>query len=214
MSSQAQIDANRANAQQSTGPVTAEGKAASSQNAAQHGLAGKSFFLLDDEIPEDFERIRLDFHFEHRPATFTEKALVLDMARSFWKILRAQRFQTETIDKDPTNVNDVMKWDRYENNARRAFHRALDQLRKLKADPSRQRTKMSAPGAALRAVLANLEPSLAFDETNPIWADNATGKALRNDLANEIERTLAQQASQKATPKPAAQPEKPAEVAA
>ena len=38
MSSQAQIAANRANAQLSTGPRTEEGKAASSRNAYRHGL--------------------------------------------------------------------------------------------------------------------------------------------------------------------------------
>ena len=41
MATQAQIAANQANAQKSTGPTSTEGKAASSQNNFKHGFRGK-----------------------------------------------------------------------------------------------------------------------------------------------------------------------------
>ncbi|MBN2315374.1 MAG: hypothetical protein JXM79_15705 [Sedimentisphaerales bacterium] len=49
MATQAQIPANRRNAQKSTGPKTAEGKATAAKNATQHGL----FARYDVVISED-----------------------------------------------------------------------------------------------------------------------------------------------------------------
>src|ERR1700730_16202069 len=50
MSSDKQTAANRANAQKSTGPTTAQGKAKASRNALKHGLSGDGEVLpLEDE---------------------------------------------------------------------------------------------------------------------------------------------------------------------
>ena len=54
MASEKQIEANRRNAQLSTGPVTPEGKAAVSQNAVTHGLrSGSVLYTQDEEILEN-----------------------------------------------------------------------------------------------------------------------------------------------------------------
>src|ERR1039458_4492409 len=50
---EAQINANRENAKKSTGPRTAEGKAASSRNRLLHGLRANKHILLDED-PEEF----------------------------------------------------------------------------------------------------------------------------------------------------------------
>ena len=49
----AQLAANRANAQFSTGPRTPEGKARVSRNAVKHGLNSSKLFVRAGE-PEDF----------------------------------------------------------------------------------------------------------------------------------------------------------------
>ncbi|HZS55793.1 MAG TPA: hypothetical protein VFA65_15440, partial [Bryobacteraceae bacterium] len=58
MASEAQLAANRENAQHSTGPASETGKAASSKNAVRHGLAGHAFVLLEWEHAEDFDRLQ------------------------------------------------------------------------------------------------------------------------------------------------------------
>jgi len=54
MSTKAQIKANRQNAQKSTGPRTAEGKAAVSKNVVKHGLFD-SEAVITGENPVDYE---------------------------------------------------------------------------------------------------------------------------------------------------------------
>ena len=56
MSTAAQIAANPENAKSSTGPKTAEGKAAAAQNNFRHGLRSK-FTILASEDPQEFASI-------------------------------------------------------------------------------------------------------------------------------------------------------------
>ena len=84
---EAQINANRRNAQKSTGPRTAEGKAASSRNGLTHGLcAGKH--ILTDEDPEEFLLLLKDLHDRFRPVGQSEEKLVLRIAAGQWRLDR------------------------------------------------------------------------------------------------------------------------------
>jgi len=56
MATQAQIEANRRNAQKSTGPRTAEGKITAGQNALRHGLCSK-FALMEEEEDEEAQAL-------------------------------------------------------------------------------------------------------------------------------------------------------------
>jgi len=87
MSSQARIDASKANGKKSRGPSTEAGKAISSQNALRHGLT-VSTILIDGEIPERFEALLGSLVAEYEPETETERQLVENMAISKWRQLR------------------------------------------------------------------------------------------------------------------------------
>ena len=56
MATQAQINANRANAQKSTGPRSVEGKSASRFNALKHGIDAASI-VIPGEDPADYDAL-------------------------------------------------------------------------------------------------------------------------------------------------------------
>ena len=56
MTTQAQIDANRRNAEKSTGPKTPHGKARSRRNALWHGVTAETL-VLPDETAEMFDEL-------------------------------------------------------------------------------------------------------------------------------------------------------------
>ena len=64
MTSAAQIAANIANAQHSTGPTTFEGKARSAENARKFGFYSKQAVLLTDEDHFHFDCICETFEFD------------------------------------------------------------------------------------------------------------------------------------------------------
>jgi len=53
------MEANRDNAQKSTGPKTVQGKSYSSRNAMKHGLFSKELVITDGPQKEDREKFEL-----------------------------------------------------------------------------------------------------------------------------------------------------------
>ncbi|MBV9304055.1 MAG: hypothetical protein JOY62_11495 [Acidobacteriaceae bacterium] len=106
MSTPAQISANQANAQLSTGPRTPEGKAASARNHFSHGLSGSQFTVLDWEHQHAFDELLQSLDLEHQPATPTEQILVRKLAQHYWLTQRAitlqnSCFKPEIAPEDP-----------------------------------------------------------------------------------------------------------------
>ena len=75
MSSVRRIEANRQNAQRSTGPKTAEGKARVAQNAMAHGLFSRRS-LLPDEALQELEDLRESLRADLSPEGPQEEVLV------------------------------------------------------------------------------------------------------------------------------------------
>src|ERR1700691_42025 len=86
---EAQIAANRENAKKSTGPRTAEGKAASSRNRLLHGLRANKHILLDNDQPEDFLLLLKSLDAAFRPVGEGEEMLVTQIAADQWRLDRA-----------------------------------------------------------------------------------------------------------------------------
>jgi hypothetical protein len=139
MSTSAQIRANQANAQKSTGPTSEQGKAASSRNNFRHGFRGK-FNFLSNEDTDEFADMHAEFCQEHQPATITEQVLVQSLVEHRWLVLRARRLQGGILNANihPDDlVKDMTLWMRYETQHERAFMKCLTELRNLREERRR-----------------------------------------------------------------------------
>ena len=87
MPSQAQVDANRANAQLSTGPTSDNGKAKSSLNAVKTGLAGRTVLLPGDDAAL-YEAHVARFVERFQAAGPEEQNLVQALADTEWRLAR------------------------------------------------------------------------------------------------------------------------------
>jgi len=137
MSTEAQIAANRANAEHSTGPTTEEGKAASSRNHFSHGLCtyDNIFFILPFESTEAYSLLRATLLHEHRPENETERLLVDRMAQHHWLRCRAEAFESGCFKEDGTlDDKRLALYLRYRTSHERAFHKCLNELLKLRAE--------------------------------------------------------------------------------
>jgi hypothetical protein len=134
----AQIEANRENAQKSSGPQSETGKQASSRNAFRHGLTGHIFTLLEWESAEDFDAVKTALEQEHKPATPTEKILVEKMVQHYWLAQRCVSFQTFVMSDETSDPEQVMRtvdrYVRYQTHHQRQFNQALTTLLKLRAE--------------------------------------------------------------------------------
>ena len=85
--SEAQLAANRANAQLSTGPRTEEGKSKSSLNAVKTGLTGRTVVLPTEDIAAYNTHVQ-SFFTGWNPQTDDERTLVQAIADTEWRLLR------------------------------------------------------------------------------------------------------------------------------
>lgn len=165
MASQQQIDANRQNAQKSTGPKTPEGKAAVSQNALKHGLTAQEA-VLSGEDKDEFEATRQSFEDELKPVGPLQTFLVEQIVMAAWRLSRIRTLETglfqlrladdaKDIERDYENLshrarlayafrrdihgyNTLAHLGRYEARAERSFYRALHELQRLQKEMAKQ----------------------------------------------------------------------------
>ncbi len=93
MTSFRQIEANRRNAQLSTGPVTEEGKKKSRQNAVRHGLTAETVIdALEDA--EDYAAFEMAVTADYDAQSAVERELVLRLASLLWRLRPATAIES------------------------------------------------------------------------------------------------------------------------
>ena len=85
MSSQRQIDANRENAQKSSGPVTDAGKQRSSRNSTKHGFTGQSLILSPEEA-DLYKAFVADYYNDYAPYDAATRQLTQQLADAHWSL--------------------------------------------------------------------------------------------------------------------------------
>lgn len=96
MTTLAKIEANRLNGQLSTGPRTAEGKAAVARNATRHGIFS-SVPVIPGECPEQWEGHRAGVVESLAPVGLLEVNLAERAALLLWRLHRLARHEVETV---------------------------------------------------------------------------------------------------------------------
>ncbi len=97
MATRAQIAANRKNAKKSTGPKTAQGKAAASKNAVKHGFFARDD-VVRDEKQEDFDLYREEMLAEMGPVGVMETTLAERIVNLAWRLRRAEKMQDQALE--------------------------------------------------------------------------------------------------------------------
>jgi len=121
--SEKKLEANRRNAQKSTGPVSEEGKKISSMNALKHGLLARDMVVTRGPYKEDEMELLelLESEWERwNPVGRAEELEVEKIAHCYWRTMRAVRYETSTIEKRAAGVRD-----RHEGRLQRHFEDAL-----------------------------------------------------------------------------------------
>ncbi len=95
MSTLRQIEANRRNAQKSTGPTSVTGKAASSMNALKTGIHAKSL-VLPTEDPAELEELVEDSYRSFHPTTPDARSLVDEFIYCEWSLRRLRAAETQS----------------------------------------------------------------------------------------------------------------------
>ncbi len=154
--SQKQQDANRRNAQHSTGPTTPEGKKAASLNAVTYGLRTRSLLIQGENIA-DYWRLWDSLENEWQPETPTERLYLEQMSVSQWLLARMANSERKVCDAGLTITAEFDLLDRiarHTTRLERSFTAALHELqrlqkeRKAQARKPAQQTKPSAPPPA------------------------------------------------------------------
>ena len=165
MSTAAQIAANQANSQLSTGPITEAGRAASSRNNFRHGFRSQSVLLPGDD-PAEYDALLAELTAHFGPDDLTDERFVREMADADWRLRRVRQYLESAIarrvaaltpdhpDLDPIALQGLAiesldhdggpsysTWLRYESKFERQYDRALKEWTRYQNDGRRARDK-------------------------------------------------------------------------
>ena len=183
MSTLRQIEANRLNAQKSSGPTSVAGKAASRFNALKTGIDAKSN-VIPGEDASLLETLAAEYHERFRPSAPEQRFLVDSLVAAEWmsrrlRKIEAQLWQHEMaegirLDRLNTkwpigrlfsrNVSDLTRLQRRIDSTDRLYHRALEKLERLQAAPALAPAPPDGPSEPVSPAAGPILPLSAREE--------------------------------------------------
>jgi hypothetical protein len=155
MSSQAQVAANQANAQLSTGPKTEDGKAKSSRNALKTGLTGHTILVPTDQA-QLYEEHLLAYAERLDPQGDRETELVQSIADCRWRIARIPSLESALYARGHIEFNHLFEG--YDERQRGAlisgeiYAKYFKELRNLQLQEQRLVRRADKEEAVLKAI--------------------------------------------------------------
>ena len=195
MSTEKQIQANRENSQHSTGPVSAQGKAAVSQNRTTHGLNYNpdTFRVLACEDQAQYNALLKALMEEQNPQDTTETLLVTSMAQHRWLLDRANRLQESCFDQETAQISDQKLFSlylRYATTHERAFHKCLNDLLKLRNQKVNQQIGFESEKRKADRHQSFLKNEQSYQRLQTVKAYMAEYNAGRQIEADEIAKLV------------------------
>jgi hypothetical protein len=190
--SQAQIDANRANARLSSGPKTEAGKAISSQNRRYHGLAG-AFQVMPWEDEEAFLTLRDDLRTHYRPADLVEQAYVDRLAQHMWlrqRCLDLQPYCFDLDDDDTPFIEDSKQFTllaRYQKENERGMDKCVSVLERFK---TARQTEMNGFESEIRKEAAETRKNEAHQARLRLSSARAKSIEIDSDIRQTVEAPI------------------------
>ena len=183
MSTQRQIEANRRNAQKSTGPTSVTGKAASSMNALKSGIHAKSLVLPSEKLA-DLEQLIDEYYQRHQPDSPEARLCLDEVIHCEWLLRRYRTTETQMwqyqaqsayadeqkypLGKSATGHATPFSKLQYRVDAtRRAYHRALKALKELKAEAASAPAPLVDPPALPNPEPLTTSPQIGFVPASP-----------------------------------------------
>jgi len=137
MPSAAQVRANQANAQKSTGPASAEGKAKASRNSITHGLATGVLHVAEADR-DAFHQFEANLKEAAGPQGALENETCNQLVHAAWRLQRLQTLLYKLYEEHqadpfitPAASVQLRQLNRYRATLEMTFYRAIKQLREL-----------------------------------------------------------------------------------
>jgi hypothetical protein len=162
------LEANRKNAQRSTGPKTPEGKLKSSQNAITHGIFVKQYVSgATPETVDEMKKLADGFWEHYQPVGMIEEMLVEKLCIETARYSRVVRLELDELARKRAFFGvEIDRVGRYGAGVNRELYRVMEQLEHFQAARKTSEKAAAGPDEESADMTAETEEEIPAQETS------------------------------------------------